>query len=442
MTSSAEARSPATAAVPPAPTLTRTTNQRAAIRRIPLRDRAWMPFHTVRAAGPIRPPSIDLVRDLLVQLWSADPQHPLLCRIDEQRGWQQPVSIDDLDAYLSSVVIEAQVDADAVGLARLLQAVPLGGLPFVIVISDHAAAMRSAHVIGDTATANPWFFGLLRAADPERALSMITAGRSSHFPLAAALIKEFGRDPRGAVRALRHALPLGPAGKSVPELPTVASGIPELINETAAPGLEADLRRWRAEHAPKASVAALWMAAAVRALRAEGIDPGHGVFTMMNGRRYLPEGAAVRGNFAAGPYLVPDDLGDPSSLGSELASAATDGVPLVLLTAITARSLFRLGRPGRMPIGGGGNPKLNLSHFGSIADDDLDWDVTDRDPHARYVVAAEPAGPNAITYVFARSPYGMHLSATAHQECIDVVALRSALHRVSTDPVGLLDEAS
>lgn len=438
MTSSAEALSPAATAVPPTPV----TGRRARVRRIPLRDRAWMPFHTVRAAGPIRTPTTGLVRELLIKLWSVDPEHPLLCRIDEERGRQYPVGAADLDAYLSSVITEAPADADAVDLARLLQAIPLAGLPFMIAISDHAAAMRSAHVIGDTATANPWFFGLLRAADPDRALTMITAGRSSRFPLAAALIKQFGRDPRGAVRALSHTLPLGPAGSATAELPTVAAGVPELITETVGPDREVRLREWRSEHAPKASVAALWMAASVRALRAEGIDPGDGVFTMMNGRRYLPDGAAVRGNFAAGPYLVPDDLADPGSLGAELASAAADGVPLVLLSAITARSVLRLGRPARMPIAGGSRPKINLSHFGSITDDDLDWDVTDRvtdhNPSARYVVAAEPAGPNAITYVFARSPYGMHLSATAHQQCTDVPALRSALHRVAVDPVGLL----
>lgn len=437
MTSPPQTLNPATAVRPPG-----ATRRRARIRRIPLRDRAWMPFHTVRAAGPIRTPATGLVRDLLIKLWWAEPEHPLLCRIDQTRGRQHPVDAADLDAYLSSVIIDVPAGDDAVDLARRLQAIPLADLPFVIAISDHAAAMRSAHVIGDTATANPWFFGLLAAADPDRALTMITGGRPSRFPLAAALLKQFGPDPRGAVRALSHALPLGPAGKATEPLPTAASGIPELINETAAPEIEGRLREWRAEHAPRASVAALWMAASVRALRAAGIDPGHGVFTMMNGRRYLPDGAFVRGNFAAGPYLVPDDLGDPGSLGAELASAATDGVPLVLLAAITARSASRLGRPASMPINGGGGPKINLSYFGSITDDDLDWDVIDRvadhDPSASYVVAAEPAGPNAITYVFARSPYGMHLSATAHRECTDVVALRSALHRVAVDPIGLL----
>jgi len=396
-----------------------------------------MGFHTVRAAGPIRTPSIDLVRRLLIKLWRTDPGHPLLCRIDVAHGRRHLTGAGDLDRYLSSVIIEAPGDVDAVDLARLLQAESPDGRPFMIAMSDHAAAMRSAHVIGDTATANPWFFGLLKAGDPDRALAMITAGPSSRFPVTAALINQFGRNPGGAIRALARALPLGPDGRPSSMIDT---GVPELINETAAPELGVMLRRWRVRHAPRASVAALWMAASIRALRTAGIDPGDGVFTMINSRRYLPAGASVRGNFAAGPYLVPDDLADPNSLGAELAATTSAGVPLILLSAITARSLFRLGRPARIPQVAGGSPKIYLSHLGSIADGDLDWDVTDRGSGARYVVAAEPAGPNAITYVFANGPHGMHLSATAHQECTDVAALRSALHRVASDPIGLLEE--
>lgn len=414
---------------------------------IPLRDRAWMPFHTVRSVGPVRTPSVAGIRDLLIRLRATDPEHPLLCRLDEERGLQHPISADDLDGYLSAVIIDAPAGQGAVDLARLLQGTPLDGLPFMIAISDRAAAMRSAHVIGDTSTANPWFFGLLKADQPRDGLELITGGRSSRFPLASAVINHFGRNPRRAVRAFRRSLPLGPpkitnAPAAERRLPSGSRlGVPELAVATASPAVEAGLRQWRTANAPKASMAAVWMAAAVRALDASGIDTGNGVFTMMNCRRYLPEGAAVSGNFAVGPYLTPTDLADPNSLGAELAAAAADGVPLVLLSAIAARSAFRRGRPARMPetVEPGGRPKINLSYFGAITEDDLDWAVTDHDRAAEYVVGAEPAGPQAITYVFARSPYGMHLSATAHPDFVDTSALGSALRRVATDPVGLLD---
>jgi hypothetical protein len=443
MNSSADALSPV-ATTAPAVAPRPSQERRLGPVRIPLRDRAWMPYHTVRAIGPVRTPSTDQVRELLIMLRQTDPRHPLVCRIDERTAVQQPVSADQLDDYLASVIVFAPAGADAVELARLLQARPLDGLPFMIAISDRAAAMRSAHVIGDTATANPWFFGLLRAADPERALGLITSGRSTRFPLAAALINQFGRDPRRGIRALRRALPLGPATGSAGSPVAATVGIPELITRTATPDVEAALRTWRADHAPKASVAALWMAASVRALRLHGIDTGDGVFTMMNCRRYLPEGAAVQGNFAVGPYLLPDDLADPNALGTELAGAAADGVPLVLLTAIAARSVLRRGRPAQMPTMAtpGSAPKINLSYFGGISADDVDFvasDDLDGLRHGQYVVAAEPAGPNAVTYVFARSPYGMHLSATAHPEFTDVAALDAALQSVATDPVGLLD---
>ena len=67
---------------------------------------------------------------------------------------------------------------------------------------------------------------------------------------------------------------------------------------------------------------------------------------------------------------------------------------------------------------------------GRITGDDVDWlpQAADR---ADYVVGAEPAGPDAISYVFAQSPYGMHLSATACPEITEIAALRAALSDVN-----------
>ncbi|HEY9291306.1 MAG TPA: hypothetical protein VIP98_08520, partial [Microlunatus sp.] len=203
-------------------------------------------------------------------------------------------------------------------------------------------------------------------------------------------------------------------------------------------------RAWRKEHASNVSMAAAWMAASVRALRAHDLDPGRGVFTMMNCRRYLPEGIAVQGNFATGPYLLPDDLADPKSLGAELTAATDTGVPLVLLAAMATRSLIRRGRtrPDTKIIPGAPT-KINLSHFGRITADDVDWlDEPAQQGGAEYVVGPEPSGPDAITYVFAQTPYGMQLSATAYPVCTDIDALRRAMHSVAEDPVALLNDAS
>lgn len=414
--------------------------------RIPFRDRTWMPFHTVRSVCPIRPPSAEQIRQFLIKLWQTDPGHPLLCRLDERRGRRYPVAAEELAGYLSAVIIEVR-DVDAAELAERMQAVPLGSLPFMIGISDRAAAMRSAHAIGDTATANPWFFGLLKADDADHGLALITGHGSSRFPVASAVINHFGRDPRRALRAIRRALPLGPAKinsasgsrRGGPrQQPLGRAGAANLVTATAATEVESALRQWRSDNAPKASMAAVWMATSIRALRDNGIDTGAGVFTMMNCRRYLPGHATVQGNFAVGPYLTPADPRDPASLGTELANAAADGVPLVLLSALTARSILRRGSAAKSKtVGPGSAPKINLSYFGTIAADDITWSGTDHD-QVQYVVAAEPAGPQSITYVLARSPYGMHLSATAHRDFVDVSALQAALEQVARDPVGLL----
>ncbi|HEY9291665.1 MAG TPA: hypothetical protein VIP98_10345, partial [Microlunatus sp.] len=188
-------------------------------RRIPFRDRAWMPFHTVRAVAPVRTPTRAQLIDLLIMLREIDPTHPLVCRIDSDRMRLRSVPTDRFGAFIDEVIIElpdgmaAPTSADsfsAAPLTRMMQQMPLQDLPFRIAVAGRAAAFRSAHVIGDTATANPWFFGLLRAADPDRALDLLTGSAGTPAPLAAAVARQFLRNPGRAVRAIRSSLPLGP----------------------------------------------------------------------------------------------------------------------------------------------------------------------------------------------------------------------------------------
>lgn len=405
-------------------------------RRLGLRDRTWLPFSTVRAAGPLRCPSAESVRGLLRTLHAYDPTHPLVCRVDQDRARLVPMTADALDFFLAAVVRETG-DDDAETLARRLQGVADGDLPFQLLLAPWAAGMRSAHVIGDGAVANAWFTALLSPADPDSLSGLRSVAR--RWPLVRAVVRHFVRRPDRALRALRTSMPLAP--ETDPTANPVTVGVPELVTGVLGPAELSRLRDWRDLHAPGTSMAAVTMAATTRALAEHGLVGHAGVFVMMDCRRYLTStktagqraASLATGNFATGPYLLPDEVTDPRSLGATLSAAASDGVPLLLLTALTVRNAARRGRVAPLTSRASvpARPRLTLSHQGRLGLDQLPWSGETQ----QYVIAGEPAGPEGVTVCFSTTASGMHLSVTAHPSILDTTVLATAVRALCTDPL-------
>ena len=82
--------------------------------------------------------------------------------------------------------------------------------------------------------------------------------------------------------------------------------------------------------------------------------------------------------------------------------------------------MARAGAPRR--------PRPRLTYKGGRPLDGLPWPDP---PRARYLQAAQPAGPEGITVAFAPTPAGTQLTATAHPEVVVLAALRAALAEVA-----------
>lgn len=383
------------------------------VTRVPVRDRTWARFRTARAAGPLHVPDAGTVRDRLRDLARRSPGHPLLCRLDGHLL----VPADDLEAHLHDLVVEVPDDVDADALAERLVAAPHEELPLRLVLAPRTAGMDVAHVLADGATANAWFRWLLGDDVPP------PDAPSARTPLLRAG-PALARRPRRAVRAVRGVLPLSPPDDR-PHVPADLGAVRLVSARVPTSALEG-LRVWRDEHAPGTSTASVLMSRTAQAL-AEHLPVGPGVRVMMDGRRHLPGDRPVSGNFATGPYLDVDAT-DPVALGAAVSRAASDGTPLVLLAALTARNL--LTGPGRAPATAGTPPRadVTLSHQGRLDLGGLPWRSPD---DAAFVVAGRPAGPEAVTVCFVPTPAGVHVTATAGDGVLDVRALRAAVASLS-----------
>jgi hypothetical protein len=149
---------------------------------------------------------------------------------------------------------------------------------------------------------------------------------------------------------------------------------------------------------------------------------------MMDARRYAGPGTRVTGNFATGPWLDVD-AGDPRALGAAMARAAASGVPLLLLGALTLTAALR--RTTRAPSTTTGRLRLNLSWLGRAGLDGVPW--LDEQA-ARYLVAADPAGPDSLTVAFVPTPAGITVSASCFPEVVDPALVATALDAMVLEP--------
>jgi hypothetical protein len=391
-------------------------------RRVGARDRTWLRFHTVRAAGPLRVPSADAVRGAVGDLAARDPGHPLLSRLDGDR--LVPVTARELDDFLRAVVATLADDEpgadDPDELARRMLTESLGDLPFRLVLGRRTAAIRTSHAVGDGAMVDAWFPALLATRDVDE----LVRRDATRWPLVRAGLRQFAAHPARAVQAVRGLFPLAPP---VGDPRPVEVGTPAVATAVLPHQQVRALRAWRDEHAPGVSVASLVMARSCRALDRHGVR-GDGVLVMMGCRRYLGDHARVTGNFVAGPYVRVDPR-DPDRLAAAVSDAAADGVPLALLVALTVRNLLG-GTPTTAPPRAHepARPRLTLSYQGRLGLDLLPWE----DPaFARYTIGTTPSGPEGVTLAFVPTPAGIQVSAGLYPEVIDLDAVQRALDELA-----------
>jgi hypothetical protein len=237
--------------------------------------------------------------------------------------------------WADDLVVDLDGDEDPDKVAARMMAEELGERPLLLGAGGPYPSIRFNHALGDARVGGPLFVAALTAAVTGRP-ARYPFPRPTPLPLLRAAVHQFGRHPARLPAALRICrMPSTVEGELVDWAPA------EVIHRARSrPGGPVALRRWRDAYAPGTSIGAV-LAAAVAAsfgryLPAPG--PG-GVMMLVDARRYLPAGAVVDGNFAAGDYLAPADPTDPRAVHELVAARLVAGRGLGLLALHHARLL-------------------------------------------------------------------------------------------------------
>ncbi|WP_322768774.1 hypothetical protein [Frankia sp. Cr1] len=427
------------------------------------RDRAWIGRRHIMLAGPAEMPDVTAVRVAAEQLFTMKPDHRLFRRLDPSSTKWIPTPAGDIRRHCVATIVPMD-DPDQDDLAGHIErlytsAVPT--LPFQIYVGRRYAALSMAHCLGDGWLSTNAFPALLRAGldgDPPVALT----GDETALPLARALIRFYGRDPRrllATVRDARSSPPKSAAPARTGRMPAAAAGNAPSRPADAAPAVVArrspgstlaDIRSWRDAHAPDSTSAAVLFAAARVAFDRCGLGPpaGAGVFTLIDNRRFLPADATVAGNFAVGLHMAPVNPVDPVAISRTLRQTVTSGRSLATLCLIAVRGYRQRLPAASLPTDAHSpaHPCLVLNHLGRVPRfEQLSWiggsAGGDPGPDAPQVYSAStPGGSDVISVKFVELRGAVSVTATFHPSSFPRSAVAAAIDLLCAGPLDLLTD--
>ena len=390
----------------------------------------------ITAIGPVRLPGIGEIRDTLTVLAHAGGHHtPIgLVPTTESRRWEHRPQ-----DFLGNVRQFGPCTREEV--PRLLTRLARAGAsahPLNVAVAGDFLLLDISHGLGDGRLA----LALVRAVAGGRTGTPVpewARTRDSALPLARALTRAFATSPARVAQLLEPRPPITLDAGPVETVPWRRS--PTAVVESAVSGTTAELRRWRDRELPGASVSSLLFTAVARAMRSRGLTVDDKVDVLFDCRRYLPDGATVNGNFAAGVRLALSDPGDAAEMSAAIAQATASGRPLASLAFSVAkfRRRMRAGTAHAETAHVAATPRARLvySDMGEAALlADLDW--TD-EPGRRIVTAlSEPADPASIVFTSVRRGRELDVSASLHDNVFDPELVRDALADALCDPLSLL----
>lgn len=288
---------------PPAPAAPALLTVRGPVRRLRINalDRPWAGHWTGVVVTPIRMPARADVRAAWQRLLEQTPENPLACRIDDRTGAWLSVAAEDRPAHLDRTIVAIEdpaVDEADAFLARSLQRLA-PDQSILIGVGEQTLLLLWTHQIGDGATTTTFIKALLDLDEP--ALAAL-ANRARLSTVARALPRQawvHGREWWAmARRRTGGATEEHPDG--VTRLPAALAGDPTQV--VSVRWSSADLQlvsRWRSRHAKGTSITAVLTAATHRALVDAGLPMDRtGFHSLVDLRRYLPDGGFVPGNLA------------------------------------------------------------------------------------------------------------------------------------------------
>lgn len=409
--------------------------------RVTALDRPRMRERALSVAGPIDVPSREDLVGALRLIAACGPQARVGLQLDRTTArwvWDP----EQLDKLCAEAVVETAPPRTAdlgAALADLARQPDVPALRFLR--SDRHLYLDMVHALGDARLMTLLLTAVVETARSGEAPAWARLAEERH-PLRAALLRRGGADRfrvGAAVRAMRPSLPTGEqtGGRLLP--PSLTA-----VHRRSEPGVLGELRDWRRTHAAGISRIPITFAAAHAALRAVGLAPQSRSLVIFDGRRYLPTGTTVNGNFVAGLDLVVGDAPTPADFHAVIEHAAAAGRPLTaMLASLTvgrALAAVRRRRDAPATVPGTPRPYVAYSHVGHpLAATRLPW-IGPRRDHV-YAGLAEPAGPEGLTLVFAEMGDGLQVSASFHSSVFDRERVAEALDLLCRDPVSLLPQS-
>ncbi|GAA2517463.1 lipopolysaccharide biosynthesis protein [Winogradskya humida] len=402
-----------------------------------LRERAWLPLEYIRTVGPFTGVNAERLRNALIGLHAADPEHRAVSRLDRSGARWLHMDAPAFARYVQDAVSDlgdGPADFDAMSLE--LQAEPRAHHPVRILVGGGYVAMKVSHAYGDAGPVNVLLRELIRAAGEERAADIPPSVRH-RWALPVAWRKQFGTKPGRWKQGLSFARP--PEHLDGPVQPWTASLTVVTARSATVLG---EMRAWRDRYAPGVTTSAITFAAFTAALRDLGLDPDlRGGTFLADARRYVDKGVSIDSNFVMGPYLSPEDLTDPKSIHTTLKAELATGRILTMMVLREGKMLITgaPGMPEPYPTQAPSAPRPALTFSNQGRHDmlgDLPWAV---EPAGRVNQSVPTAGsPEGITLTTSEMNGVLHLEATFHTSTYDPAVVARALDLVCTDPAALI----
>ncbi|MCE1174923.1 MAG: hypothetical protein LWW77_10000 [Propionibacteriales bacterium] len=422
--------------------------QAADVRTVPISalDSPWLRAQSRVAIGRLNLPPLADLRAAFVELAAQGERTRLGYTLSASaRNWLfDPRRLTEL---ADEVVVEQELpsfagpDRDEVGyreLEHLLRTIEVDNTTTAHFVraGDHLVFTQN-HALGDAHLSFQLTSALVTLARGEAMPAWVSAPQAAH-PLWQAVTHGIrpGRNPLGGL--LRDRISRINHQTSGRRLSPDWSPHPQTAFRSLSRESWQEVKAWRREHAPQASLASLQLVILRQALASAGIAITPETVVLYDCRRYLPGREQVRGNFV---IARSQQLGDsPEDVSATLANTLEQAQPLATLVAATAKNALRRPRTRHTPPGQVDAECLPAFVFPprSAELETLPW----QQPDLRWLaVSSGPPRANAVTATMMLLGGRLSTSICYHPDVIDATSVHAAISLMESHPVALLERA-
>ncbi|MCV7178475.1 hypothetical protein [Mycolicibacterium sphagni] len=380
---------------------------------VPQRDYVTQALTTITRFGPHT--RLGLTPSPTARLWDWEPQ--------------QVPTIRDLPADVA--------DNGTAAVLEYIRRLPVPRSPVDVYLSDRHIAFDIDHGLSD---ARLYIDCITALFDIEHGTSSAwLRERDTQFPLGHALTHTFGGCPR-RLRQAWHEVKQRPSAtarpsSSMPAGTSNASCSVEVVHVDDA--AEWEVERWRAAHAPDASRTVIWLSITRAALAHAGLPLSDTVRLVVDCRRFLRPGDRVNANFISGLNVLAPVERPANAIGAAVKADLEAALPLLALTATSARYLAFPARTSRDRIWQPDMPvQVVYSDVGRLTPfESLPWIPG----QPRSINASlEPGAPWDISVFSGTIGHERSVTLSYHDTVHDRHILQEAAEAIRTDPIRLL----